>query len=111
VADPDLASRAVQEFLQTPVEWYSHLALKTSEHARVPLSRIDVPVAFVAASYDVLAGARDLRSAADRLADATYTELRGSHFIPLEQPDAVHGLLREFLARVDAAAPASPPTP
>jgi pimeloyl-ACP methyl ester carboxylesterase len=100
VADPELAARAVSEFLETPIDWYFHLALKTSEHARVRLSRIGVPVAFVAASYDVLAGARDLRSAADRLADATYTELRGSHFIQMEQPDAVHDLLREFLARV-----------
>ncbi len=100
VPDPDLASRAVREFLRTPVEWYFHLALKTSEHARVRLSRIGVPVALVAATYDVLAGARDMRSAADRLADATYTELRGSHFIQMEQPEAVHELLREFLVRV-----------
>jgi pimeloyl-ACP methyl ester carboxylesterase len=100
VPDPDLAARAVREFLTTPVEWYFHLALKTSEHARVRLSRVRVPVAFVAATYDVLAGARDMRSAADRLADATYTELRGSHFIQMEQPQAVHDLLREFLVRV-----------
>jgi pimeloyl-ACP methyl ester carboxylesterase len=98
--DPDLTARAIREFLTTPVDWYFHLALKTSEHARVRLSRVAVPVAFVAATYDVLAGARDMRSAAGRLADASYTELRGSHFIQMEQPDAVHDLLREFLVRV-----------
>lgn len=100
VADAELAAIAVREFLTTPPDWYFHLALKTSEHARVRLSRIGVPVAFVAATYDVLAGARDMRSAADRLADATYTELRGSHFIQMEQPEIVHGLLRDFLVRV-----------
>ena len=100
VAHPELAVRAVREFLTTPVEWYFHLALKTSEHARVRLSRVSVPVMLVAGTYDVLAGARDMRSAAERLAEATYVELRGSHFIQMEQPEAVHDLLREFLVRV-----------
>jgi pimeloyl-ACP methyl ester carboxylesterase len=97
VADPDLAVVAVREFLTTPPDWYFHLALKTSEHARVRLSRVGVPVALVAASYDVLAGARDMRTAADRLADATYTELKGSHFVQMERPHEVHALLRAFL--------------
>jgi pimeloyl-ACP methyl ester carboxylesterase len=101
VADPTLAAFAVREFLTTPPDWYFHLALKTSEHARVRLSRVGVPVALIAGTYDVLAGARDMRTAADRLADATYTELRGSHFLQMERPDEVHALLREFLvARV-----------
>jgi pimeloyl-ACP methyl ester carboxylesterase len=100
VADPELAARAVREFLTTPPDWYFHLALKTSEHARVRLSRVSVPAAFVAGAYDVLAGARDMRTAADRLADATYTELRASHFVQMERPQEVHGLLREFLTRV-----------
>jgi pimeloyl-ACP methyl ester carboxylesterase len=99
VADADLAAVAVQEFLTTPPDWYFHLALTTAEHARVRLSRIGVPVAFVAGTYDVLAGARDMRTAADRLADATYTELRGSHFLQMERPDEVHALLGEFLAQ------------
>ena len=97
VADPEVTAHAVREFLTTPPDWYFHLALKTSEHARVRLSRIDVPVAFVAGTYDVLAGARDMRTAAGRLADATYTELRGSHFLQLERPAEVHALLRDFL--------------
>ena len=100
VPDPALAARAVGEFLSTPVEWFFHLALRSSEHARVSLSRVKVPVMFVAATYDVLAGARDMRSAYDRLEDATYVELRGSHFIQMEQPEAVHELLVDFLADV-----------
>ena len=105
VPDPALAARAVGEFLSTPVEWFFHLALRSSEHARVSLSRVKVPVMFVAATYDVLAGARDMRSAYDRLEDATYVELRGSHFIQMEQPEAVHELLVDFLTDVaDASA-------
>ena len=60
VADPELAAAPSREFLTTPVDWYFHLALRTSRHARVSLSAIKVPAAFVAATFDVLAGARDM---------------------------------------------------
>lgn len=100
VRDPELAALTVGEFLKTPIEWYAHLALRTSEHARVSLSGIRVPAEFVASTYDLLAGTRDMASAAARIPGATYVELRGSHFIQMEQPERVHGLLLDFLARV-----------
>ena len=54
----------------------------------------------VAATYDVLAGARDMRTAAERLTHGEYVELRASHFVQMEQPEVVHALLLEFLERV-----------
>jgi pimeloyl-ACP methyl ester carboxylesterase len=48
----------------------------------------------------VLAGARDMASAAARIDGATYVELPGSHFLTMEKPDEVHALLLELLARV-----------
>ena len=100
VRDPDLAAIAVREFLTTPIDWYFHLALSTSRHARVRLSRIGVPAFFVAGKWDILSGARDMLTAAERLDDATYVELPGSHFIQMEQPERVHALLLDFLERV-----------
>jgi pimeloyl-ACP methyl ester carboxylesterase len=100
VPDPELAAVAVREFLTTPIEWYMKLALATSEHGRVSLSGLGVPVAFVAGSWDILSGTRDMQSAAARIPEATYDELRGSHFIQMEQPERVHQLLLEFLERV-----------
>ena len=100
VPDPELTALAIREFLTTPIEWYMKLALATSEHGRVSLSGLGVPVAFVAGSWDVLSGTRDMQSAAARIPEATYDELRGSHFIQMEQPDRVHQLLLEFLERV-----------
>jgi pimeloyl-ACP methyl ester carboxylesterase len=100
VPDPELAALAIREFLTTPIEWYMRLALATSTHGRVSLSGLGVPVAFVAGSWDVLSGTRDMRSAAARIPEATYDELRGTHFIQMEQPDRVHQLLVEFLERV-----------
>ena len=102
VADVEATARAVREFLTTPVEWYAHLAVRSSEHRRIPLSRVGVPAFFVAGRWDVLAGSRNMATAAERLREATYVELSGSHFLSLEQPEVVHRLLLEFLERVDA---------
>ena len=98
--DPELAQVAIKEFLTTPLDWYFHLALSTSRHARVRLSSIAVPALFVAATFDILAGARDMASAAARVDEGTYVELRGSHFIQMEQPEVVHQLLLDFLDQV-----------
>lgn len=100
VADPEGAANAVREFLVTPIEWYMNLAIATSEHGRVSLSKVAVPAAFVAGRWDVLTGARDMASAAGRIKGATFVELEGSHFIQMERPDEVNALLLEFLDRL-----------
>lgn len=100
VADPELTRRTIAAFLETPVEWYFHVALHTSKHPRVSLSRVAVPAAFVAGTFDVLAGTHAMAEAAARIEGATYTELRGSHFVQMEHPDRVHALLLEFLRKV-----------
>lgn len=93
--------RAVREFLTTPVDWYGHLALAAAEHGRVSLSGIDVPAAFVAGRFDLMASHHDMRTAAERMGDAEYTNLLGSHFLTLERPELVARLLREFVERVE----------
>ena len=103
-ADPTVVHDAVAEFLTTPVQWYMHLARAAARHERVSLSRVRVPTAFVAGTYDILASARDMRTAADRIPGATYSLLKASHFLPMEKPTEVHALLLDVLRRVDAAA-------
>lgn len=101
VPDPDLARRAVLEFLTTPVEWYQHLALHSSLHGRVSLRAVDVPTTFVAGKYDLIASAADMRTAAERIPGAAYVEVPASHFVQMEHPDLVHGHLLDLLARLD----------
>jgi pimeloyl-ACP methyl ester carboxylesterase len=100
---PDHANtaRAVREFLTTPIDWYMHLALATSKHVRVSLRDVAVPTTFVAGKYDVLASSHDMRTAAERIRDAEYVELRATHFITMEKPSEVHELLLDLLDRVD----------
>ncbi|RYU12264.1 alpha/beta fold hydrolase [Nocardioides iriomotensis] len=97
----DLADvqRAVREFLTTPIDWYMHLARAAAEHPRVSLRSIRVPTAFVAGHYDVLASAHDMRTAAERIPDASYEVLPGSHFLQLEHPQFVHEQLLALVAR------------
>lgn len=109
VADEALSRRAVREFLTTPVEWYMHLAYHSSRHQRVSLRRISVPTSFLAGKRDVLASATDMRTAAERIPDATYRVLRATHFLPMERPAEVHEELLALLARVTEAAPQDRP--
>ena len=92
--------RAAREFLHTPVEWYMHLARAAAAHPRVSLRSIAVPTTFVAGRYDVLASSHDMYTAAQRIPDAAYVELKGSHFVQLEHPAPVHTELLKLLARV-----------
>lgn len=92
--------RTVKEFLSTPVDWYMHLALAAAEHPRVSLRHIRVPTAFVGGRYDVLASSADMATAAERISEATFVELPGSHFLQLEHPDPVHAELLTLLDRI-----------
>jgi len=100
--------RAVREFLTTPVDWYGHLAVAAAQHPQVPLSTINVPATFVAGRFDVLASHHDMRAAAERMDDATYVTLFGTHFLNLEKPKALTHLLRDFVERT--APVAQPPS-
>ena len=98
--DPEMARRAVKDFLATPIDWYMHLALHSSLHLRVSLRNIAVPTSLVAGKYDVLASSHDMSTAAARIPGATYEELRATHFIAMEKPDEVHAALLDLLERV-----------
>lgn len=99
VADTELTASTIQEMLRTPVDWYMHLAVETSKHLRVSLRSIDVPTAFVAGRWDVLASADDMRTASERIDGSVYVEHDASHFVAMEKPDEVHELLLDLLDR------------
>lgn len=100
VADRRLSRIALREFLATPVDWYLHLAVQTSRHLRVSLKSINVPTAFVAGTWDILASADDMRTAAERIPDAVFVEFNATHFVAMERPEEVHELLLDLLDRV-----------
>ncbi|WP_127783877.1 alpha/beta hydrolase [Rhodococcus sp. X156] len=101
-ADPAVVRRAVHTYLETPLQWGMHLARSADEHTRVSLSKVAVPTVFIAGTHDVLASAKDMRSAANRIPGAQYVELNASHFIPMERPDTVLRHLREVVELTEA---------
>lgn len=100
-ADPAVVRRAVRTYLDTPVAWGMHLARIADRHTRVSLRSIRVPTTFIAGKYDLLASAHDMGTAAVRIPNAKFVVLKGSHFIQMEQPDAVHAELLSLIARVE----------
>lgn len=100
VAHVEHTAETVRQMLQTPIDWYMHLAVTTSKHLRVSLSRISVPTTFVAGHWDVLASAEDMRTASHRIPGAEYHEFSASHFVAMEHPAEVHELLLDLLDRV-----------
>jgi pimeloyl-ACP methyl ester carboxylesterase len=98
--DAELARRAIKEFLTTPIDWYMHLALHSSLHRRVSLRTIDVPTAFLAGKFDILASSHDMKTASERIPGSTYDEILATHFISMEKPDEVHEALLDLLDRV-----------
>lgn len=100
-ADPNDVRTMLGEFCTTNPRWYAHLALSIAQSDRVPLSGIQIPVTFISGRGDILTGARDMRGASERIPDSTYMELKGSHFLPLEQPTVIRD---ELLALIDRVA-------
>lgn len=99
-ADPAHLSALMKEFCTTHPTWYAKLAIGVSEHARISLSNVDIPVTFVAGKWDVFIGAQHVLSAAQRVKGSRYRELDATHFIPLEQPDLVLDELKDLIRRV-----------
>jgi 3-oxoadipate enol-lactonase len=89
----------LQEFCTTDPAWYATLALGVSQQPRVSLSRVDVPVTFVSATWDVFTGAGHMHAAAKRVAKSRYRQVRGTHFVPLEHP----GVILDELLRLSSA--------
>ncbi len=99
-ADPGELRTLLQEFCTTHPSWYAKLALGVSEHQRVSLSQIAVPVTFLAGKWDMLTGSRDMLSASKRVDGARFRELESTHFIPVEFPKIVLDELHLLLNRV-----------
>ncbi|RBY83897.1 alpha/beta hydrolase [Geodermatophilus sp. TF02-6] len=90
----------VREFAGHDWRWFRHLAVAVAGHAPLDLSPLRCPVTFLAGRYDVLVDVADVRSTARAVPGARYREFAASHFLPLEQPEAMLEELRLLTGRV-----------
>jgi pimeloyl-ACP methyl ester carboxylesterase len=89
------ALRAVlHEFATHDWSWYRHLALALADHAPLDVSTVRCPVTFLAGRYDALVDVADLRAAAASVPGARLRVLMGTHFLPLQYPEAMLEELR-----------------
>ncbi|PVZ11766.1 alpha/beta fold hydrolase [Actinomycetospora cinnamomea] len=89
-------------------EWFSRLVLEASRPpAHEPVPAV-FPVTVVAGSFDAFVDPLSLRRRAEAIPAGRFVVLPGSHFLPVQQPDAVHAELVELINRaVDATDAAS----
>lgn len=103
-ADPDLLVQMLRGFVRQDWRWYMELAAAASEHEPMDLAFVECPVTLVAGRHDVITSMHDVLDAAARIPHASITVLPGSHFLPLEHSDLVHGALDELARRSEVAA-------
>jgi len=84
------------EFAGQDWAWFRHMAVAAADHAPLDLSPLTCPVTFLAGRYDVLVDVADVRAVASSLPGARYREHPASHFLPLEQPEAMVEELRRL---------------
>ncbi len=103
-ADPDLLVQMLRGFVRQDWRWYMELAAAASEHEPMDLAFVECPVTLVAGRHDVITSMHAVLDAAARIPHASITVLPGSHFLPLEHSDLVHGALDELARRSEVAA-------
>ena len=89
-------AEVARQFARHDWTWFSRAVLAAAEH-RAPadeaLAAITVPTTVVSGDFDTLAPPADMAALAAALPDARLVRLPGSHFLPLQFPDALAGEL------------------
>jgi pimeloyl-ACP methyl ester carboxylesterase len=89
-------AEVARQFARHDWTWFSRLVLAGAEHEQLDddaLAAITVPVTVVSGDLDTLAPPADMAALAEALPDARLVRLPGSHFLPLQFPDALAGEL------------------
>jgi pimeloyl-ACP methyl ester carboxylesterase len=95
-------AEVARQFARHDWTWFSRLVLAGAEHEQLDdadLATITAPVTVVSGNLDTLAPPADMAALAAALPDARLVRLPGSHFLPLQFPDALAGELEALAAR------------
>lgn len=103
---PDLAHantllRVLKSFADHDWPWYSRLARAVGDHPAMDLAEVDVPVTYLAGTWDAITSAERMRAASGRTPDSQYVELPATHFVPLQFPDRVLAELNSLVERAE----------
>ena len=65
------------------------------------LGEIDMPVTYLAGTWDAITSAESMRTASAQTEHSQYVELPATHFVPLQFPDRVLAELNSLVDRCD----------
>jgi pimeloyl-ACP methyl ester carboxylesterase len=80
--------KVVRRFAGHDWSWYSRLA-----------RAIDMPVTYLAATWDAITSAKHMRAASEKTPHSRYVELAATHFVPLQVPNRVSAELGDLVDR------------
>jgi 3-oxoadipate enol-lactonase len=91
--------RVVRRFAAHDWPWYSRLARAVGDHAPMDLSVIDMPVTYLAGTWDSVTSAERMRAASAQTPHSQYVELAATHFLPLQFPQRMSSELDSLVDR------------
>ena len=71
--------RVLRRFADHDWPWYSRLARAVGDHPEIDLSGIDMPVTYIAGTWDSITSAERMRAASARTPGSRYVELPATH--------------------------------
>ena len=77
----------------------SRLARAVGDHPPMDLSAIDMPVTYVAGTWDSITSAERIRAASAQTPRSRYVELPATHFVPLQLPHRMSTELSNLVNR------------
>jgi 3-oxoadipate enol-lactonase len=95
----DILLRVLRQFANHDWPWYSRLTRAAGDHPPVDLSVIDMPVTYVAGTWDAITSSEMMRVASDKTPRSHYVELAATHFVPLQFPHRMSTELDDLIDR------------
>jgi 3-oxoadipate enol-lactonase len=95
----DILLRVLRRFANHDWPWYSRLARAVGDHAPIDLSRIEMPVTYLAGTWDAITSAERMRAASKVTPRSQYVEFAATHFVPLQFPDRMATELDRLIVR------------
>ena len=91
--------QVLRRFADHDWPWYSRLVGAVGDHPPMDLSAIDMPVTYLAGTWDAIASAQQMRVASEQTPHSRYVELAATHFMPLQFPSRVSAELGDLVDR------------
>jgi pimeloyl-ACP methyl ester carboxylesterase len=98
-SDPTHLTELLEEFLRSDWRWFFTLAKAAAGHEAMDVAHLPMPITFIAATQDALTSRDAIQETANHIPHARVRVVEGSHFIGLENRDAVLTELVNLTAR------------